>query len=302
MKKLLTLLLLFISCSLHAQFYWAESFEAPYDMNRGQFFIDTVDYHHNIWQIGGPHKHVFNSAYSAPNVIITDTLHPYPPSDTSVFIVSQRYAFSMVMFSMNFMYKLDIDSGVVAKMELSGDSGRNWINPITEDTAYQFYWGFYKPRLDTSELTWQSYQLNMNVWANAYPGGPDTFPHYRTSDTILFRFTFISLPDTTGKDGWVMDNFYIENAIMEGAVHQVLNNDMVSIYPVPSAGNIYIQSTDPNPEKATVSVYDVRGHEMYRSENVYAPVYLNLPLANGSYVLKYSTPESYAIKRLEILR
>ena len=44
--------------------------------------IDTVNFRQNIWQVGKPNKSVFTSAMSAPNVIVTDTLNPYPPSDT----------------------------------------------------------------------------------------------------------------------------------------------------------------------------------------------------------------------------
>jgi len=39
----------------------------------------------NIWQIGKPHKHYFDSAYSKPNVLVTDTSKAYPVNDTSVF-------------------------------------------------------------------------------------------------------------------------------------------------------------------------------------------------------------------------
>ena len=40
----------------------------------------------NMWQIGKPHKTVFDSAYSPVNVIVTDTANTYKPNDTSVFM------------------------------------------------------------------------------------------------------------------------------------------------------------------------------------------------------------------------
>jgi len=300
MRILFTLLLSVCSCTLYAQYFWMENFEAPYDGFRDQFSFDTT-HHNNIWEIGRPHKVVFDSlsAYSLPNVIVTDTLHPYPPNDTSIFFVTQSYSFG-VSFGLNFEYRLNIDSGAIAKMELSGDNGLNWINPITEDTTYMFYWGFSKPSFDTSTPSWQSFQLDMGIWANSYPGSPDHFPHYRTSDTILFRFTFISDSDTTTKDGWMMDNFFVQNAIMEGSVKLINNNDLINIYPVPSSGPVYIHAREAS--KATIVIYDMKGQVVYSDVSSTSSSMLNLNLPNGCYTLKYSTDNSYAIKRLVIIR
>ena len=44
--------------------------------------IDT----NSVWQIGPPNKEVhFKSASTVPNVIVTDTINPYPINDTSRF-------------------------------------------------------------------------------------------------------------------------------------------------------------------------------------------------------------------------
>ena len=39
----------------------------------------------NIWQIGAPQKIFFNSAYSVPNTIVTDTINFYPVNNQSSF-------------------------------------------------------------------------------------------------------------------------------------------------------------------------------------------------------------------------
>jgi len=262
-----------------------------------------VNYHHNQWQIGKPHKVVFDTAspYTPPNVIVTDTLNPYRPNDTSVFIVRHNFIFSPGI-SLNFKYQLDIDSGAKAKVEISGDNGLNWINPITQDTTYMFYWGFVKPRLDTSYHTWKAFQLNMDPWMNALPGGADSFPHYRTSDTILFRFTFISDSDTSHHDGWMIDNFFIENAIMEGAVKPALNDNSLSIYPVPSKGNIYYHNSSQLTGKTSIRIYNQQGNEVYRIGDLPCSGFLNFSLPNGNYVLKYINGDDVIVKRLEVLR
>ena len=299
MRRFFTLMFTICALSSHAQYFWSENFDYTADPYLSHFVIDTT-YHSNIWQIGKPQKVVFDSALSYPNAIVTDTLNPYPPNDTSVFVVKQYFMPGPPIMSLNFLYKLDIDSGVIAKVEVSGDNGSNWINMITEDTTYLFYWGATKPRMDTSVLSWQYFQINMETWVNAYPGGPDSFPHYRTSDTLLFRFTFISTSDTTSKDGWIMDNFYIENAIMEGAVSVVNKNEYVSVYPVPSDGAFYIHSSDPSLTNAAINIYDVSGRNVYKGYSTGGNTFLNLQLPAGCYYLRYGNGKDYAIKKLII--
>ena len=41
----------------------------------------------NIWQIGKPHKTIFDSAYSRPDAIVTDTIHDYPANNLSTFAI-----------------------------------------------------------------------------------------------------------------------------------------------------------------------------------------------------------------------
>lgn len=303
MRIFLTLLLSFLSVSAQAQYYWSENFEAPNDLYRNHFIIDTVNYHHNAWQVGRPHKAVFDSAsaFSAPNVIVTDTLNPCSPNDTSVFTIEHYLTYATIN-SLNFKYKLDIDSGSIAKVEVSGDRGANWINPITEDTTYMFYWGFTKPRLDTSVNTWKDFQLNISTWANAYTGSGYTFPHYRTSDTILFRFTYISDSDTTHHDGWMMDNFYAENPALVGIGNQNSSNDIVSIYPLPCKGNLCYQVYELPSANTGIAIYDMKGQEVYNKSNIPLSGMLNLQLPDGVYMLKASSENGKTYKKLVILR
>ena len=49
--------------------------------------IDSVSNLNDIWQVGAPQKTIFTNAYSNPNVIVTDTINPYPINDTSSFTI-----------------------------------------------------------------------------------------------------------------------------------------------------------------------------------------------------------------------
>jgi hypothetical protein len=76
-KYLLTLLLLFPFCAA------AQMLELTFDADDALYphfiTIDTGSHLHNSWQIGRPGKSVFDSAYTLPNAIMTDTLNTYPP-------------------------------------------------------------------------------------------------------------------------------------------------------------------------------------------------------------------------------
>lgn len=61
------------------------NFDTPNDYC-DSVLIDIAQNPDNIWQIGSPHKQVFNLGYSSDNAIVTDTLNSYPMNDTSSFI------------------------------------------------------------------------------------------------------------------------------------------------------------------------------------------------------------------------
>jgi hypothetical protein len=74
MKRLFTLLLIVVGLSAQAQLTIPFlNFDGTDTTFRHLLVIDTVNYHHNIWQIGKPNKTVFDSALSLPNAIVTDT-------------------------------------------------------------------------------------------------------------------------------------------------------------------------------------------------------------------------------------
>ena len=92
--------------------------------------MDTTN-PNNIWQIGPPQKVIFNSASTAPNVIVTDTINSYPNSDTSRFITHTQSDFAVMgIMAFQWSQKLDYDTtgydgGLV---EYSIDGGTSWEN------------------------------------------------------------------------------------------------------------------------------------------------------------------------------
>jgi Secretion system C-terminal sorting domain len=291
MKKLLTLIFCVATIPSFCQI-WGTGSSGAITFDSGDVFyqslvkIDTVNFHHNIWQIGKPNKTVFTSAYSLPNAIVTDTLNPYPVNDTSVFIAKipgRDHAFPLQFI--DFWYRLDIDSGAIAKVELSEDHGVHWINTI-DSLPVVYSWGSI-PDFKHSTVGWK----RLGLWRDWTP----------CPDTIYFRFTFISDSVFANKDGWMIDNFSV-GYWWEGYVPQILNNNLITIYPNPSKGNIYIHSNKQNAGSGSLSVYDMKGREVGKTKQLPANGYLNLPLPDGVYILKYFEGDEYCVKRIVIDR
>lgn len=292
MRKLFTLLLIVIGWSAHGQYQYFISFDAADTVNRKLVVIDTVNYHHNIWQIGKPSKDTFNTALSLPNVLITDTLHPYPSDDTSVFILKVPMKGDTCyishspapLYRIELLYKMDIDTNATARIERSSDNGATWVDLDT--IAYGLYW--YDTSFDLTRST--------HYWTNLRLGYPYALP---LPDTLLYRFTFISDSNLANKEGWMIDNIWLQYWC-EGAVPMLVENDeLLSVYPNPSTGHISLHS-ERQPHDATVTVYDMLGRQVFIKDHVPREDYLDLSLPDGVYMLRYAAGEEYCIKRLMI--
>ena len=76
-------------------------------------YLEIGNSANNIWQIGVPQKTFFNSSYSLPNAIVTDTLNNYPINNYSYFDLyigefNFPYYYSQMCFEMK--HKFDTDT------------------------------------------------------------------------------------------------------------------------------------------------------------------------------------------------
>lgn len=301
MKLIITFIALVLYNTANAQYIFEHTFESPKNIYKDRFIIDTVNNPNNIWQIGEPQKATFSSAHSYPNAIVTDTADTYPANDTSVFyfkVVSYnppglpQHWYALVGFSFN--YRLDIDAGEIAKVEISTDSGTHWVDLMAEDTTYDITWGIAKPDLSQSTNGWQFFEVQFFSWGDKMK----SYPHYITRDTTLVRFTFISDSTDTGKDGWMMDNFRTYN--VTESIEAIANNNLISIYPNPAGNYIYIKSNYNYYAKPEVVIYNQQGQEVYATKELPISGYLHVNLPAGMYTLIYSTGTEKAVKQLVI--
>jgi hypothetical protein len=211
MKRVL-LLVLFSFFMLEVFPQWGQGF-VNFDDTIGLYriYIDTT-IQGNAWQIGAPHKTVFNGAYSFPNAIMTDTLNPCPPGSQSVFYYRTSGDFNTDSHDagLGFWYKTDCDTlsdyGIV---EMSVDSGQTWHNILTWGYGYAS-WVVYDSLYNVVETSWSGNDTIIFTGKNTswYLFSCDDGLDMSIYDSIIYRFTFHSSDSSSLRDGWMIDNIH----------------------------------------------------------------------------------------------
>ncbi|MFO7722524.1 MAG: GEVED domain-containing protein, partial [Bacteroidales bacterium] len=153
------------------------------------------------WQLGTPNANVINSAYSGTKAWVTNLTGDYS-NNANEYIYSPQFDFSSLgqtdTITLSFYHWADMATNDYGRVQYTKDGGVNWSNL-----------GFMNDLLGTN-------------WYNAQSGGVHYFslpntgwqysafkldPYYfNTTDTIQFRFNFVS--NATGSaNGWAVDNF-----------------------------------------------------------------------------------------------
>ena len=272
-KLTLTLFLLFFSYNSFTQYapFFEIDFEGGYvhsasDSAIWHLNIDTISNPNNIWQIGSPQKIVFDSAYSIPNAIVTDTINSYPLNDTSSFTV--QYIISGVSINGPYLsllmigeYSVDSDTLLdYGKIEFSPNNGISWID-LLYDTTYSNlinFWGQH-PILTGNSNGWKQFVIELTTLGVALG--------LQSGDTTLWRFSFISDGINTNKDGLMYDNMYFENANPIGVIEIIKDDKFYSnCFPNPSSNLIKIQYNNPNSSQFVLVIYDNLGRKVHESD------------------------------------
>jgi hypothetical protein len=271
-------------------------------------FDSTVNYIHidtsaqNIWQIGRPQKILFDSAYSAPNAMITDSVNAYPANNHSFFDLyvgsfnSQMYPWDLFF---DFYHKYDTDTlkdgGYIT---VSWDKGQTWAN-IIHDTNYAYYihppMSFYGqiPNLysDTDTLTEGNigFSGSSNGWIHtimAWHGIP--VKTINPADTMIIRFNFISDGLENHKEGWMIDHIRLYSVDLGGEIQELFNsNEIAKVSPNPMNDQAEISFVE-SFQTIQVEVYDLQGklvgQHKYPSGNSFK--FKSNGLKSGAYYLK----------------
>ena len=281
MRNFIITVLFAISLSSFGQLEWRLSFDDTAHLDR--VAIDKT-LPNNIWQIGRPRKSFFDSAYSFPNAIITDTINPYPINNISRFIITHYGPFFHIpnisdnwlgntALILDFYFKMNTDSlSDYGMIEVSSNNGKNWINVMSEDSAYHFTWLQPKPVLTGIINKWTHFSVNLNM----LPQSP--------YDTILYRFTFISDSIQTNKEGWILDSFLFRD-YWEG-VENYQSNNLISIYPNPADDFITIHRLN-KANKGSLQIQNCLGEIILSDQNFRNEIIPVRLLHNGIYFVRY---------------
>ncbi len=298
MKRLLLSIVLPIVClSSFAQILQENiNFETPDSL----FQIDT-SLVGNIWQIGRPSKILFDSAYSATNAVVTDTINYYPTNNLSTFTIKVYYPTFSIAYPTTFIqfrHKYDTDTlhdgGYI---EVSYDSLTTWTN-ISNDPNFL---GFYYDQVNQSNPiisngnaaftgrsnSWQYEFFNWCYWL----AWPDTTPVY-------LRFVFSSDSIQNNREGWMIDDIQVWTDWCEG-IPELQNNNLISLFPNPTSDELRINHTN-SISTSSIQVINYSGEVVYIINNFTGETINVRQLPNGIYLLKYSDGKGYEVKKFVV--
>ena len=249
MKKiyLLASFLLLWSLPSSAQTYFlSQYFDGSDTISSETIIISTDSSSTNIWQIGKPQKMIFDSAATASNALMTDTVLNYPVNNTSSFLVKvwnmyldPIYPAESIELSWN--QKLDMDQGLDGGIiETTLDNGVTWYNIEDYPTYFELI-GFQSANFDTIHTGEYAFTGIDTTWRTIH-----LFIGYQPAlafDTILVRFTFKSDSIDNAREGWLIDNFDAGvTYYMSINENEKLHN--IAIYPNPASDEAIVQVSE----------------------------------------------------------
>lgn len=293
-KLLFLLALLGIPFFSPAQWYWSVNFDDGQYLER--FTFDTATNPNCVWEIGTPAKPVFSFAHSGNRAMVTDSVNPVPPNDTSSFlffhILDSIAPFHY--FTVSYFHQMHGDSSDFGIMEMSPDGGMNWVNAMTEDSAYGIQWAFNgKPQLRGSTNGWEQVMMDLSVWTSNW----GFFQHPVYDDTLWFRFTYITDSASAPMDGWIIDDFELID-YWEG-ISDGMDNTLFDLYPNPTSGPVQIRLRK-SIFNGKLTVTDLAGRTVYLDDAFAGGEIDTEDWPRGMYFVRFEAEGRWAAKRFVI--
>jgi hypothetical protein len=245
---------------------------------------DTINNPENIWQIGTPHKTVFDTAHSPARALVTDTVFTYPPGDTSSFIIAKTIGLLTLLHGWHIFggyYNVNSDTlSDYCVVEFSPDNGHTWIDLMQDTTGLTRWteWHDPKPVFSGNSFGWKHFSCELHF--------ADSLYSFTASDTFLYKFTFISDTTDSHKDGLMFDN--LEFLDWTEDVPTINNtNHIISLFPNPATSNIHIQAPA-NTSQKRVHILNYTGTLINEINNFTGNEIDVSDLPPGIYILKYT--------------
>ena len=268
----------------------------------------TMDSLDGCWQIGPPDKTVFDSAYSAPNALVTDTVLPYPVGGISYAEFSVPVDFYGEDIQMSFTHRMETDSGEAFGWIEYFDSGitQTWIKVDPWEAWYSGYIEWNGEGTDTDSAL--VFMGTNNGWSNvqlawrciAVVQGPNE--RANNTDSMRIRFAFEALANTNGRDGWMIDDLVVTNNGCIGGVHEAAQA-VLTTAPNPTSDRVTIELTNAPTGPMTLELFRADGALVLRERLKGARHTLDLAaLPDGPYVIRIIGGQGQLVNRLVIQR
>lgn len=259
--------------------------------------LDSIYPANSGWQVGTPNKTVLDSACSAPNALVTDTISPYTTGTLS-------YAqFHIPVNGFGEGIELSFDH----RMDVETAEAFGWVeyyDPYAHDWTRIDAWSSWASGeimysgtagidtdsglVFTGEHMECTNELIQFVCIGVFHdpgergGGPDT--------TMSFRFVFQGVQNTGSRGGWSIDNVHIVNVgcmggLSEPAVQQVI------LAPSPADDRLTVTRTNTADGFTRWEVFQLDGQVVLTSQQRLAGTF-SIPTAQlpaGTYALRCSS-------------
>ncbi len=298
--KLFFIIILFLTSSNNIIAQWNNfiSFDTP----ANNIYIDTLQTN-NIWQIGAPHKILFDTAWSRPNAIVTDTVNYYPVNDTSSFVIKiiRPFLWQWIPDSygptpfVSFISKINTDSLLDGGyVEYSINNGNDWLLV----NGYFFGNGNHPPYFGEGRALFTG---TWNTWIQTSIVLGDSNPDFgiETVDSVLFKFTFVSDGINTNKEGWIIDEIEYGTVSVIGINNIREENYNFNIYPNPVENKFCITFIETGSINNELKIYNVFGDLVYQSLIQNSKSEINISdLPNGMYFVKLISDKQILTKKI----
>ena len=278
-----------------------------------QYAVIDPNQVNNIWQKGIPDKVYFDSSFSVPYAIITDTVGLYPVNNFSSFKVKMQFlAGCWGTGYLDFWHKYQTDSTHAGGfIDVSYDTSGVFHNIIFDtveplmggSNTYEFY-----SKNDTITGNIPAFTGNSNGWRHSSVfwlweiGVKDKEPFH---DSLTIRFNFKSDGIAIPQEGWMIDDIYLELDECTGGISDMRFQKRVSFYPNPIGEEASFALVNFPPGKYQLDILDAMGRKVIKPQTITPPLFhfLNPGLLNGIYFYIITDPGGNSISgKMMILR
>jgi hypothetical protein len=261
----------------------------------------------NSFQTGIPAKVFFDSAWSAPNALVTDLQNPYPAGNLSAFtikIYDPSWQWQFPGTSIKFYHKYDTDSlhdgGYIM---LSADGGATWLNAVDAWPQNIFYYdpeNNANPVIANGNAAYTGKSRMNNSTEYGWRTDEIRFCFYNTEQKVYLRFVFSSDSIPSNKEGWMIDNILLMQEVCEG-IGEMRNDNLITVSPNPASDQLIISEEKPCLNKE-ISVTDPTGRVWIHADHFSGNKIDIRHLPAGIYFLSCSNGAAVCVRKFVVER